>query len=136
MQAVVIRTVWPSGLRRWLQAPVRKGVGSNPTAVTLFMLVCFFFACTEGGCCQLGVQRVCVVCRGACGELAVPGQEVRGRRRQVPRNSLCSLVAERQSCKLKVLGSIPSGGFFRQIAPCALMSLLSLRDFQFFFSST
>ena len=24
-----------SGLRRWLQAPVRKGVGSNPTAVTL-----------------------------------------------------------------------------------------------------
>ena len=28
------------------------------------------------------------------------------------RNSLCSLVAERQSCKLKVLGSIPSGGFF------------------------
>ena len=29
------RTVWPSGLRRWLQAPVRKGVGSNPTAVSL-----------------------------------------------------------------------------------------------------
>ena len=27
-------TVWPSGLRRWLQAPVREGVGSNPTAVT------------------------------------------------------------------------------------------------------
>ena len=26
-------TVWASGLRRWLQAPVRKGVGSNPTAV-------------------------------------------------------------------------------------------------------
>ena len=26
------QTVWPSGLRRWLQAPVRKGVGSNPTA--------------------------------------------------------------------------------------------------------
>ena len=26
-------TVWPSGLRRWLQAPVRKGVGSNPTAI-------------------------------------------------------------------------------------------------------
>ena len=31
-----IKTVWPSGLRRWLQAPVRKGVGSNPTAVILF----------------------------------------------------------------------------------------------------
>ena len=30
-----LRTVWPSGLRRWLQAPVRKGVGSNPTAVTI-----------------------------------------------------------------------------------------------------
>ena len=29
-----LKTVWPSGLRRWLQAPVRKGVGSNPTAVT------------------------------------------------------------------------------------------------------
>ena len=30
-----LKTVWPSGLRRWLQAPVRKGVGSNPTAVIL-----------------------------------------------------------------------------------------------------
>ena len=30
-------TVWPSGLRRWLQAPVRKGVGSNPTAVTFIV---------------------------------------------------------------------------------------------------
>ena len=29
------KTVWPSGLRRWLKAPFRKGVGSNPTAVTL-----------------------------------------------------------------------------------------------------
>ena len=26
-------TVWPGGLRRWLKAPFRKGVGSNPTAV-------------------------------------------------------------------------------------------------------
>ena len=32
-------TVWPSGLRRWLQAPVRKGVGSNPTAVISLVLV-------------------------------------------------------------------------------------------------
>ena len=31
----ILTTVWPSGLRRWLQAPVRKGVGSNPTAVTV-----------------------------------------------------------------------------------------------------
>ena len=29
----LIRTVWPNGLRHWLKAPVRKGVGSNPTAV-------------------------------------------------------------------------------------------------------
>ena len=32
-------TVWPSGLRRWLKAPFRKGVGSNPTAVTLQQVV-------------------------------------------------------------------------------------------------
>ena len=31
------KTVWLSGLRRWLKAPVRKGVGSNPTAVTAAM---------------------------------------------------------------------------------------------------
>ena len=31
---VLPMTVWPSGLRRWLQAPVRKGVGSNPTAAS------------------------------------------------------------------------------------------------------
>ena len=31
--ARLVKTVWPSGLRRWLKAPVRKGVGSNPTAV-------------------------------------------------------------------------------------------------------
>ena len=30
----ITMTVWPSGLRRWLKAPFRKGVGSNPTAVT------------------------------------------------------------------------------------------------------
>ena len=35
-------TVWPSGLRRWLQAPVRKGVGSNPTAVTFPLNARFF----------------------------------------------------------------------------------------------
>ena len=29
-------TVWPSGLRRLIQAPVHKGVGSNPTAVILY----------------------------------------------------------------------------------------------------
>ena len=33
------QTVWPSGLRRWLQAPVRKGVGSNPTAVMVIQHV-------------------------------------------------------------------------------------------------
>ena len=29
---ILYATVWPSGLRRWLKAPFRKGVGSNPTA--------------------------------------------------------------------------------------------------------
>ena len=28
-----IKTLWPSGLRRWLKAPFRKGVGSNLTGV-------------------------------------------------------------------------------------------------------
>ena len=32
------KTVWPSGLRRWLKAPFRKGVGSNPTAVIRYDL--------------------------------------------------------------------------------------------------
>ncbi len=30
-----IKTVWPSGVRRWLKAPFRKGVDLNPTAVIL-----------------------------------------------------------------------------------------------------
>ena len=34
-----VKTVWPSGLRRWLQAPVRKGAGSNPAAVTAYFSV-------------------------------------------------------------------------------------------------
>ena len=33
--ATDVKIVWVNGLRRWLQAPVRKGVGSNPTAVSL-----------------------------------------------------------------------------------------------------
>ena len=37
--ALANTTVWPSGLRRWLQAPVRKGVGSNPTAVIFTLLL-------------------------------------------------------------------------------------------------
>ena len=40
------RTIWPSGLRRWLKTPVRKGMGSNPTAVTDV-----FFSCSW---CQRG----------------------------------------------------------------------------------
>ena len=32
------KTIWPSGLRRWLKAPFRKGVDSNPIAViTLYL---------------------------------------------------------------------------------------------------
>ena len=38
------RTVWPSGLRRWLKAPFRKGVGSNPTAVTCPAHTCAYAA--------------------------------------------------------------------------------------------
>ena len=34
------KTVWPSGVRRWLKAPVRKGVGSNPTAVISLIAAC------------------------------------------------------------------------------------------------
>jgi hypothetical protein len=29
---------WPSGLRRYVQVVVRKGVGSNPTLVSFFLL--------------------------------------------------------------------------------------------------
>jgi hypothetical protein len=32
-KCISIKTLWPSGLRRWLKAPVRKGEGSNPTGV-------------------------------------------------------------------------------------------------------
>ena len=32
--ALFAKMVWPSGLRRWLKAPFRKGVGSNLIAVT------------------------------------------------------------------------------------------------------
>ena len=39
------KTVWPSCLKRWLQAPVRKGVGSNPTAVTLVFTCRHVFEC-------------------------------------------------------------------------------------------
>ena len=39
------RARWPSGLRRWFKAPVRKGKGSNPFLVTIFFffLQYFFF---------------------------------------------------------------------------------------------
>ena len=30
----VLTTVWPNGVERWLKAPFRKDVGSNPTPVT------------------------------------------------------------------------------------------------------
>ena len=35
---LLTETLWPSGLRRWLKAPFRKGVGSNPTGVTFIAL--------------------------------------------------------------------------------------------------
>ena len=36
------KTMWPSGLRRQLQALVRKGVGSNPTVVITFCKLFLF----------------------------------------------------------------------------------------------
>ena len=48
-------TLWPSGLRRWLKAPFRKGVGSNPTGVILMVVGEFtqvVFDC--------GVERRCI----------------------------------------------------------------------------
>jgi hypothetical protein len=61
-------TVWPSGLRRWLQAPARKGVGSNPTAVIFafrfqfdklqnncrLAVICYLFgSCPQQSCSEL-----------------------------------------------------------------------------------
>jgi hypothetical protein len=40
---------------------------------------------------------------------------------------LYSSVAERQSCKLKVLGSIPSGGFFAQLLVVCLSMASGLK---------
>jgi hypothetical protein len=37
------RAAWPSGLRRGIQAPIRKGEGSNPSAV--IKIHSFFCAC-------------------------------------------------------------------------------------------
>ena len=61
------KTVWPSGLRRWLQAPVRKGVGSNPTAVTCTRarhcepLLCNRLLCRTVPCCVVRCRAL--VCR-------------------------------------------------------------------------
>ena len=43
------RTVWPSGLRRWLKALFRKGVGSNRAAVTTPCTPAILFVCMKGG---------------------------------------------------------------------------------------
>ena len=53
-------TVWPSGLRRWLKAPVRKGVGSNPTAVTYFRRAGFDIIS-----CALRLRNQCLARRAA-----------------------------------------------------------------------
>ena len=53
-------TLWPSGLRRWLKAPFRKGVGSNPTGVILKIvfrgLQVLAIACFSDGC--IGASQV------------------------------------------------------------------------------
>ena len=43
---LLTETLWPSGLRRWLKAPFRKGVGSNPTGVTFAACDVTICACT------------------------------------------------------------------------------------------
>ena len=40
------KIAWPSGLRRQLKALVRKGVGSNPTAVNISKRLCLLSPCT------------------------------------------------------------------------------------------
>ena len=54
------RTLWPSGLRRWLKAPFRKGVGSNPTGVILKIVICGLqldaIACFSDG--SIGVSQL------------------------------------------------------------------------------
>ena len=39
MNLILPKTLWPSGLRRWLKAPFRKGEGSDPTGVILFGVI-------------------------------------------------------------------------------------------------
>ena len=49
--------MWPSGLRRCVKAAVRKGVGSNPTAVILDVqcaLICYQKSCKRE-------QVVCII---------------------------------------------------------------------------
>jgi hypothetical protein len=40
------KAAWPSGLRRGIQAPIRKGEGSNPSAVIQFLFLCLLFGYT------------------------------------------------------------------------------------------
>ena len=44
-----LETAWPSGLRRYVQVVVRKGVGSNPTAVIFGRCVCFSLIARANG---------------------------------------------------------------------------------------
>jgi hypothetical protein len=85
-------TVWPSGLRRWLQAPVRKGVGSNPTAVSL----------RSRGWARCGATR--------------PRGEWGGTWDAVSRHWAHGVVVSRPLRMRKALGSIPSGSIFCRLA--------------------
>ena len=77
-------TAWPSGLRRQLKALVRKGVGSNPTAVIYCIMFFFVFA---------GATFRVFLRKHNQGHPAVIAQ-----------------LGERQTEDLEVLGSIPSPG--------------------------
>jgi hypothetical protein len=104
------KTVWPSGLRRWLQAPVRKGVGSNPTAVI------------AGA--QMPEQPPCRRRRRASSECACPRRPARASR---PRSLEASRHRgdESAACPQKrpPWGSSPRP---RGRGPCALLTELSV----------
>ncbi len=77
-------TAWPSGLRRYVKAVVRKGVGSNPTAV--------IFICSQGSVFHL--------------------QNTFDEVRLVSTDSVARLAqsVERQALNLMVVGSSPTVG--------------------------
>ena len=57
LHVVEIVVAWPSGLRRRFKAPVRKGVGSNPTAARTLLLYYRHAIATEVAACAYTADR-------------------------------------------------------------------------------